>query len=101
MPFGAATDVSCGATGRPSSVTNTLTAAEFAEFSIAPVTSVLLKRPVTNEGVISSEVPAPFDVLMSVSSIITGVAVPGCRAPAGGEVGVLAVFIVHCVDVIV
>ena len=63
MPFGFIPPES-GATALPSSVTNTLTAAEFAELSIAPVTCVLLNKPVTNDGVMSNVVNDEFGVLM-------------------------------------
>jgi hypothetical protein len=69
-------------------VTNTSTAAEFAELSIAAVTSVLLNKPVTNDGVMSNVVNVEFGVLMKVSSTVM-LGEPPLRAP-------LAVLTVHC-----
>src|SRR5437868_9421715 len=96
-PIGPLVVCTSGATAFPSSVTNTLTAAEFADVSCACDTCVLLNKPVTSEGVISKLVPWPFGVLIYVSSIIVGVLVPGMRAPPFCP-GV--VLIVHCVVVI-
>ncbi len=51
-----------GATGCPSNVTLTFTAAETAELSMLCVTSVFVNRPVTNDGVMTKVVPDPFGV---------------------------------------
>src|SRR2546421_10222922 len=83
-----------GATGLPSSVTVTSTAAEFADVSMAGVTSVLLNKPVTSDGVISSVVNCEFGVLMVVSSNV--VALP-FRLPEFGNPP--TVLMVHCVVV--
>src|SRR5438874_1090152 len=72
-----------GATGLPSSVTVTSTAAEFADVSMAGVTSVLLNKPVTSDGVISSVVNCEFGVLMVVSSNVVALPfrLPGLAGP--------------------
>ena len=74
--------VVAGATGLPSRVTATFTAAETAELCMSCVTAVFVNKPVTSEGVMSRVVNCEFGVLMVVSS--NGVAFPPLRPPAFG-----------------
>lgn len=66
MTFGE--PVVAGATGLPSSVTFTTSAAEFAEVGMSCVIAVLLNNPVTSGGVMSKVVNCGLGVLIEVFS---------------------------------